>query len=353
MPGWHRKTKNLVSQGKLKVAGIVQEQHPDRAALYMQWQQMDWPLLADPFNELGISAVPITLLIDEHGVIRFKNPRGNDLKKFLESDYSPKGKAQKIQSGKLDITSLEKVVKDSPKNARAHFRLGVAYRMRYDSEKGEPEDFSKAVGSWAEALRLNPNQYIWRRRIQQYGPRLDKPYSFYDWVTKAREEITKRGETPHPLTCEPTGSEFAFPEKRKGGKGDVLAKHPDPEGKITRDVEKVTCETVVVSSTKKSSPAVRVHLSFQVAGSSTWTNDAGELSFHLEESDEVSVHDLKISDLPKEVSSNEDRQVEFELRPKKGKTLPKEISGAAFYYICTSDDGVCEYLRQDVKITLP
>src|SRR5262249_51755179 len=69
-----------------------------------------------------------------------------------------------------------------PEFADAHFRLGVAYRMRYDSSRRQPGDFQKALIAWQDALDLNADQYIWRRRIQQYGPRLDKPYPFYDWI---------------------------------------------------------------------------------------------------------------------------------------------------------------------------
>lgn len=57
------------------------------------------------------------------------------------------------------------------------FRLGVAYRARYDSLLRQPGDFRKAVEHWERALALDANQYIWRRRIQQYGPRFDKPIS--------------------------------------------------------------------------------------------------------------------------------------------------------------------------------
>ena len=46
--------------------------------------------------------------------------------------------------------------------------------------------------------------------MQQYGPRLDKPYPFYDWVETAREEIRARGETPSPLRVEPAGAEHYF-----------------------------------------------------------------------------------------------------------------------------------------------
>ncbi len=49
--------------------------------LFMQWKQMDWPILADSLNLIEVTAVPITLAIDEHGIIRtrlvinFANPR--------------------------------------------------------------------------------------------------------------------------------------------------------------------------------------------------------------------------------------------------------------------------------------
>lgn len=56
------------------MAGVVLEQHPDRATLFMQWKQMDWPLMWDPYNLLGLTAVPLTLLLDEHGVIRLSQP---------------------------------------------------------------------------------------------------------------------------------------------------------------------------------------------------------------------------------------------------------------------------------------
>ena len=74
-----------------------------------------------------------------------------------------------------------------PKNAPVQFRLGVCYRRRYESQQRQPGDFQAAIDSWSRALDLDPNQYIWRRRIQQYGPRLDKPYAFYDWVNEAEK----------------------------------------------------------------------------------------------------------------------------------------------------------------------
>ena len=87
------------------------------------------------------------------------------------------------------IKAYLKVLEKEPEQGLTHFHLGVAYRKRYDSDHRQPEDFQMAVEHWGKALDIDPNQYIWRRRIQQYGPRLDKPYSFYDWVGEARREI--------------------------------------------------------------------------------------------------------------------------------------------------------------------
>ena len=74
----------------------------------------------------------------------------------------------------------------------------MALWRRHESEHRRDGDAQAGVVRWTEALTANPNQYIWRRRIQQYGPRLDKPYNFYFWVAEARKEIRDRGEEPFP-----------------------------------------------------------------------------------------------------------------------------------------------------------
>ena len=351
MPGWHEKTKQLAADGKLSVAGIVQEQHPDRAALFMQWKQMDWPVLSDPFNDLGVAAVPITLLIDQHGIIRYRNPKAKDLQDFLAAGYPNDTKKDPINLLPKSLQELEKLVVKDPGNARAHFRLGVAYRMRFDSDQRKAEDFAKAMSHWQKALALNPNQYIWRRRIQQYGPRLDKPYSFYDWVEVARRELIKRGEKPHPLVAEPSGAEFAIPARKGKGEDIVLAKHPDPQNQISPDRGGlVESEVVVVPSTNAKASAVRVHVTFRPAPQTSWTNDAGNMSFHLAPDSQVEIRDLKIPALPKIGSTSEPRVIEFELHPKPGKEFPKRVSGSAFYFVCTENDKTCRFLRHDLTI---
>ncbi len=334
MPGWHAKTKNLVAEGKLKVAGIVQEQHPNRAMLYMQWQQMDWPVLADPFNELGIKVVPITLLIDQHGIIRFKNPKESDLKEFLAASYDHDAAKLKTPAARTGYSD---------------FKKGVTFRQRFDSPERQPDDFENAVRFWEKALALDPDQYIWRRRIQQYGPRLDKPYSFYDWVTQAREEIIARGDIPHPLTAEPSGSEFARPARRIAESA-ALA-HPDPNGKVSRDLlPLVAMHPVVVPSTKGDGGAVRIHIQLTPRAENDihWSDDVGPVQFFLEPDSPVTIHDLSAS----APAATGKRTLEFELRPKDGASLPESFRGAAFYYICEGAEGACRFLRNDIVISL-
>lgn len=352
MPGWHEKTRELVAGGKLMVAGIVQEQHPDRAALFMQWQNMTWPVLSDPFNDLGVTAVPITLLIDQHGIIRFRNPDEKDLQNFLSSSYRAEAPKEPLTLLPKSIKPLEELLLQEPENARAHFRLGVACRMRFDSDRRDPDDFANAMVHWQKALELNPNQYIWRRRIQQYGPRLDKPYSFYDWVATAREELVRRGDQPVSLVAEPSGAEFAIPAKEAGGRT-IMSDHPDPGNQLVRDQQRlVASQVVVVPSTNPKAEAVRVHLSFIPATGTTWTNDAGNISFHPAPGSTVEIRDLKLPALPGALSSAESRVIEFELHPGGGKSLPKRIEGAAFYYVCTASDQTCRFLRQDLVIEI-
>jgi len=375
VPGWHAKTKDLVAEGKLKVLGIVEEQHPERAVLFMQWQQMGWPVLSDPLNLLGVYAIPYTFLIDEHGIIRYKNPKPEDLDTFLATAYE---KPQGIDRPEIAIASdsaehalmwggdegLDGAIRQlgtrataAPDDAITQFRLGVAYRMRHDSPVAEEEDFSRAVAAWQRALKLNPAQYIWRRRIQQYGPRLDKPYSFYDWVNEARGAITDRGEIPHPLAAEPSGSEFAHPGPDGASAGFKPGDHPDPDRKLPLDRSQlVHSEVIAVRSTDPKKPAFRVHLRFRPDRSQKvhWSNDAGPLRFFPDADTGVSIHDFQAPGGPPEaLTSNEERSLEFEIRPAEGQnSLPANLKGAAFYFVCEDVNGRCQFLRQDIEIEL-
>ncbi len=290
-----------MKQGRLVLLGVTQEQHADRCQLFAQWKQFDWPILHDPINLLEAPAVPIVVAIDEHGIVRAIRPRPETFEtEFLDKTFADDAQPGAPRSaGPPDLDSLRhkaeanpaagawrelgdaltiwggaerrdqaidtyaRALALDPSDKNALFRLGVAHRMRHESARRRPGDFQAAIDAWGRALKLDPNQYIWRRRIEQYGPRLAKPYAFYDWVAQAKAEVSRRGETPVPLAVEPYGSELAGPVR------DVLAEASvppelDPKGRIQRDEQRlIEAEVAVVPGRVRPGQAARVHVTFR------------------------------------------------------------------------------------------
>ena len=369
-------TKKLQDEGKLQMLGIIQEQHPHRARLFMQWKGMSWPVLVDSLNLLDNSVVPLTFLVDEHGVIRFARPGPKELNEFLSTDYpapeagasadatsdgSEPGAAERIvlweRASRLGeaIAALRKAIETNPDDGRAHFRLGVAYRMRYDSPYRVDGDFANAVEHWGRALDLDPNQYIWRRRIQQYGPRLKKPYPFYDWVVTARKEIEARKETAHPLPVEPGGAELASPVS-SFETTDVERQDPDPEGRVLRDEENlILVETLTVPAVVEPGEPVRAHVVFRpnddVKGH--WNNEVEDLVLWLNPPPGWSVERRYLSfPVPPEPVSQEIRQLEVELASPENFAGTARIPAYALYYVCEDVNGTCLYRRRDLTIEM-
>lgn len=396
MPGWHQATEELQDDGSIQMVGIIQEQHPDRARLFMQWKEMGWPILVDSYDLLEAPCVPISLAIDEDGVIREVLPAmgedgsvGSDF--VTETFGSPTGDAETAPepsrpdvaalherarnaggaeawkaygdaiavwggAGRVDeaIDAYERVVEADGSDGMAHFRLGVAHRMRYDSDGRRDGDFQRAVDAWSAALEIDPNQYIWRRRIQQYGPRLDKPYPFYDWVVAAREEIRARGEEPAALTVEPRGSEFASPQREFVSDGGSEAE-PDPGGRVLRDDEEfVEVEVVAVPPRVAPGEVTRLHFSFEpiVRTEAHWNNEAEPMALWLDPPEGWEVETRLLSHpLPPEIVSQETRVIEAEVRaPEALGRGPVTIPGYALYYVCEDVNGICMYRRQDVEV---
>ena len=339
----------------------------------MQWKQMEWPLLVDSLNLLEMKAVPVTLLIDEYGIVRMVKPPREDIAGLVEKTFSEPKTAASTEAAKADtsnangvflwggpdrlneaIAGYQRELRDDPTNGTAHFRLGVAYRKRYDSSLRQPNDFQKAVDSWKAALDIEPNQYIWRRRIQQYGPRLDKPYSFYDWVIAARREIRARGETPAALMVEPGGAEFAQP----ANEAEVLAttrEAPDPKSRIHRDRDKlIQVETAVVPPTKATGSTARVHVELRpnTGLKAHWNNEAGPLVLWVNAPPgwQTNGNYFTVPNPPEPVST-ETRRVEFELTPPdEGAAGAFPVTAYALYYVCEDRNGVCLYRRQDIAV---
>jgi tetratricopeptide (TPR) repeat protein len=397
VPGWHDATKELQEQGDVQMVGIIQEQHPERCQLFMQWKQMGWPILVDSLNLLEVTAVPITLAIDEYGIIRqakapvkaaeelketflgqtFEPPAGRsaepaahpaqpDLARLKEAAGSGNVEAIRNYANALvmwggperlgdAIEAYEQALILEPGHGPTHFRLGVAYRKRYDSEQRAGSDFPKAVEHWKTGLDIDPNQYIWRRRIQQYGPRLDKPYSFYDWVRTAREEIAARGETPLQLAVEPGGAEFAYPQE--GFAASESGEEPDPQGRIHRDDGYfVEVETAVVPPVVRPGEATRVHLAFRPneANKAHWNNEVEGLRLWVlaPRSWQADQRGWELPNPPAAVSL-EERRVEFEIRaPESAAPGDVTIPAYALVYVCEDVNGTCLYRRRDLSVNI-
>jgi len=384
VPGWHVSTNEWQRAGRLQLLGIVQEQHPERARLFMQWKQLPWPVMADPLNQLGVAAVPMTLLIDEHGIIRKLNPSQEDVAAFvdapaagvtpspeppaqpgLERTPDPANRASWAEAAVLwgDARQLDEalrvysdLLREPPADGALHFRAGVAFRKRYDSPARQPGDFQAAVGHWTRALELDPNQYIWRRRVQQYGPRLAKPYAFYDWIPTARNEITAQGETPVPLGAEPGGTEFATPTRQLETEANPMP-DPDPADRIHLDNQGlIQAEVTVVPASVKPGEAVRIHIEFRpdTALQAHWNNEVDGLVFQLRppvgwRADPA----WQRLPMPMAAVSNEVRSLECELVAPKEATGIIEVPAYALYYTCEDTTGTCLYRRLNLSISIP
>ncbi len=388
VPGWHETTRVLQEAGRFQMVGIIQEQHPDRARLFMQWQEMGWPILVDSLDLLEVTVVPMTLAIDEHGIIRAINPDAGSIEEtFLRTSYPAPAHmpiAEVVPAGGeapganassapwreyadslyrwqspdgLDdaIAAYNHALSLTSEDGPSHFRLGVAYRARYDSDGRQAGDFERAVSHWERALDIDPNHYIRRRRIQQYGPRLDKPYPFYDWVSEARAAIEARGESPVPLPVEPGGAEFARPAATFAAAEARV--EPDAGGRIYRDPgEFVEIERLTVPTRVTAGASTRAHVVFRpnLARKAHWNNEVDDLVFWVAPPPgwEVDEQYLTVA-RPPAIVSQETRQVEFELRsPASATPGAVTVPGYALYYVCEDVDGTCLYRRQDVSLEI-
>jgi tetratricopeptide (TPR) repeat protein len=400
VPVWHEATAKWVKEGKLVVLGVIQEQHADRCRLFAQWKGFGWPILHDPINALETTGVPILVAIDEQGIVRVSRPRLDTFQAdFLDKTFADDAKDERADritpilesdSGSPDWTTLMARVKKAdtakawrqlgdaqalwggngrleeamdaysraarldPKDGAALFRLGVCYLRRSESKQQQPGDFQAAIDSWGKALDLDPNQYIWRRRIQQYGPRLDKPYAFYDWVETAEKESRGRGDKPVPLAVRPRGAEIAQPLKALAEPAEVRA--PDSDGKIHRDkVGLVRAEVTVAPSRVRLGQAARVHVVFRLEPKKQthWNNEAEPLRLWVDPPQDGHVSDrLLQAPAVREAVSTEERALDFEVKTPKEARDKTRVNAYALYYVCEDKGGKCLFLRLDIPIEI-
>ena len=368
---WNKTAQPFIDKGDLVVIGMIQEQHPERCRLYAQWKQLKWPIVYDQMNVLGIAAVPVPLFIDEYGVIRNTSPRPKDLATFVSKKFEkPVGLKQPAvvtakafsndptQENSIDqtIERYSEQLAENSDNAIAEFRLGVALRAKFDSAAGKPEHFEQAAQHWSAALRANPNQYIWRRRIEQYGPRLAKPYPFYDWVEQARKEIKQRGEQPIELQVALAGAEIAKPS-RKFVTEKRVTENPDPDNRIVLDDEFVSLRVAAVPNYISPNKTTRVHIVMSPENCK-WNNESEPVKIWINgltggtATKKAFVIPNPTPDTKSETESKELRSAEFEFKADKDAT-ECQIDGYALYNVCESETGTCRLLRQNFSLNLP
>ena len=375
------------------VLGITQEQHPQRCRLFAQWKQLDWPILIDPINSMGCQAVPILVAIDEHGIVRNVRPSLETFDSdFIQKTFPPPDGNSKVIAPKAtvpDLVDLQRLAKQAnsadawrrlgdaltlwggvdrvdeaiaaymravhlaPKDGDAHFRLGVCYRTRFDSPHRNTDDFQAAVDNWSRARSIRPNQYIWRRRIEQYGPRLIKPYSFYDWVKTAESEVTDRSERPIRLRVAPSGAEIAHPSRDFTSDPQPL-EPPDPTDQIRHDTEGlIITEVTVVPPRIPPGGSARVHVALRPksGGNVHWNNENAPLALWIEPREGWQTRRrLLTAPQGSRPETAEPRHLEFEVRAPSNASGTVKLPAYALYYVCEDAGGTCQFLRQDVTV---
>ncbi|KAA3608102.1 MAG: hypothetical protein DWQ01_13590 [Planctomycetota bacterium] len=361
----------------MQFIGLIQEQHPDRCALFMQWQQLKMPVWVDSLNRLGVQAVPLMWAIDEHGVVRATRPQWDWIEgEFLATDYpEPKSISTAIReeaavshfhAGRLDqaIDAWQAMlphIHPAPDRGALLFRLGCAFRARHDSQNRRPGDFQKAIQAWTEALRLFPQNYIWRRRLQQYGPSLEKPYPFYPWIEEARAAIQARGQQPQPLRVEPEGAELVYPKRPQVGEEIPPA---DPQGKLARDTSPwVEVEWAIAPSPIKPGGRGRLYLFFEPSALKTalWNPPGGDLQWWWQPNPKLQfVRRSAATSLGQEETSRQRHVLEFEFQIEEeafppGENQPQELwlDGYGVYPLCLEVGGECVFLRRDLRLRIP
>ena len=375
--------------------GVAQEQNADRCHLFAQWHQLKWPILYDPINVMGVRGVPIEVAIDEYGIVRSLKP---DMKtfedEFLNKNYSPEGAEPPVKSGQAsrpDMTALRHRAQESrssdawrelgdalvlwgkpseldnaidaytralqiePNDGDANFRLGVCYRMRYESPQRTPTDFQTAVDFWTKAREIEPNRYIWRRRVEQYGPQATKPYSFYNWVETAIRDIVARGDKPVELKVLPTGSEIVGKEAIPIAE-DQNVKPPDSEGRILRDEQNlILADVAVVPPRVKGGQTVRIHVTLRPNEKlkAHWNNEADPLRLWVNTPPGWKASP-RSSVWPRveKPESTEPRHIEFELLTPTGASGTSKLLAYVLYYVCEDKGGTCQFLRKDIPIAV-
>ncbi|HVP10678.1 MAG TPA: hypothetical protein VMV94_05750 [Phycisphaerae bacterium] len=393
VPVWYEKTKPFVAEGKLAVLGVAHEQYADRCKLFTRWKGIDWPILHDPLNIVPVESVPLVVAIDEYGVVRDVLADPGKLEKsflgktFEEPKTPPKNVSDKLpdprntrrtasdsrsaagwrkhgdalilagRSPQINeaIDTYRRVLTMDNEDALAYFRLGVAYRIRDDRPERQNGDFQAAITAWRKAVELDAENQVFAARLLQYGPRVDKPGSFYAWIEDAEKAMKQRGDSPVKLSVEPTTMELAQPGKKFVSESEPAAKE-DPGDKAKPDGEKlVHVEQAVVRGMGEHGEGVAaVLVTFRPdAQKNICWDAAGPLQLWISKpkSGKLSREFVEYAAGPQSAVEGA-RTLGFEITlPKQGKE-PPTIAAHAVYAVRAGQGGERQLLRQDIQIKL-
>ena len=132
------------------MVGILEEQHPDRARLFMQWKRMEWPLLVDSYNLLAVPYVPITLALDEYGVIRAIHPpmqKPGEIEQFLGQTFERPANYRETKPAVPNLSRLRPPAPSSPGQAWKEYGDALAVW-------GGPDRLSQVISAYQEILRM-------------------------------------------------------------------------------------------------------------------------------------------------------------------------------------------------------
>lgn len=176
-------------------------------------------------------------------------------------------------------------------------------------------------------------------------------------MREARDEIRARGDEPAKLAVEPEGAELAYPVREFPGAAESGGE-PDAGGEIARDSNGlVRAEITVVPANAKPGESVRVHLTFRPRRTTGahWNNEGAPLVVWVDPPQGATVDQRRLgAKNAAAATSDEERRVELEVRvPEDAPRDRVRIPAYVLYSVCTDEDAVCRFLRQDLEIEVP
>ena len=154
---------------------------------------------------------------------------------------------------------------------------------------------------------------------------------------------------------EPYGSELAGPVR------DVVSEssapiEPDPQGRISRDEQRlIEAELVVVPTRVHPGQAARVHITFRpgAAHKARWNNESTPLRVWVAGAEGWTIAS-RLLEAPQgeQPESVEVRRLDFEVKRRPAPREGRRLGAYALYNACEEAGGRCLFLRQDLTIDL-